>query len=166
MNEIVEIMENTDLRSLKKQQLIKINSYFGNIYKKKQNTRKNMIEQLIPIQRKIIIYKNIIGGNEDCPICFKKLNNTNYIITTCGHAFCTECIYTYVTKEKEICPICRKIYRYRDLVKPFTSKDIEYLFIFINNDENIEMKPIENAIQQRSLVIYIFIFKKNRDKMF
>ena len=60
MNEIVEIMENTDLRSLKKQQLIKINSYFGNIYKKKQNTRKNIIEQLIPIQRKIIIYKNII----------------------------------------------------------------------------------------------------------
>ena len=47
MNEIIEIMENekTNLRSLKKQQIIKINKHFGHIFKKK-TTRKIKIENL------------------------------------------------------------------------------------------------------------------------
>ena len=42
MNEIIEIMENekTNLRSLKKQQLFKINKFFGHIFKKKRNVKK------------------------------------------------------------------------------------------------------------------------------
>lgn len=160
--ELQQIMENemTDLRSLKKQQLIKINNHFGYIFKKKQTVRKKMIERLIPIHRKMVIYKKIISGNEECPICLDLLHKFNYVISECGHAFCTECIFKYITTEKEICPICREPYTYEDLVKPFTPKDIEFLLSIVikyNQKIQIETEPetIEDSIQQPYLFIYL-----------
>lgn len=156
MNEIIEIMENekTNLRSLKKQQLFKINKFFGHIFKKKTK-RKKMIDNLIPINRKMVIYKKIIDGNEDCPICFNNLTIINHLITTCGHAFCIKCIFKYVTSEKEICPICREPYTYEDLTLPFTPKDINN---FINtqveiNQETIQEPPrISNIYRMKNII--------------
>ena len=164
MNEIVEIMENeiTDLRSFKKQQLIKINKYFGYIFKKRQTTRKKMIELLIPIHRKMVISKKIIEGKEECPICLNILNHMNNTITTCGHVFCRECIFKYITTEKEICPICRKPYIYEDLIKPFTPKDIDFLLLFIiQNNQNVQEENNEiEIIEQPQPIRYTYRINK------
>ena len=148
MNEIVEIMENemTDLRSLKKQQLIKINNHFGNIFKKNKITRQEMIELLIPIHRRMVMFKKIISGHEDCPICFNHLDDMNHIITNCGHAFCTQCIFKYITTEKELCPLCREKYTYEDLIQPFTPKDVEFLICIVI--QNNEIDPIEQEQEE------------------
>jgi len=142
LQQIKHIMENDciNIRKLKKQELIKINEYYGYKFKKKKYNRKFLIQNLLPIHRKELLKKNIVLEKEDCPICFLTLNEYNYTITNCGHAFCRECIFLYITNEKENCPLCRETYGYDDFIKELTTEDIELLLLFLvgtqKNEEN------------------------------
>ena len=138
--EIIEV-EKTNIRGLKKQQLILLNHHFGFVIKKKVK-RNVLLENLLKIQRKMIISKNVLLEKEDCPICFIPLNKWNNIITTCGHAYCNECIFKYITMEKEICPICREPYTYDEFIKPFTIKEIEALLSVIHKNKEPEIDTI------------------------
>ena len=45
-------------------------------------------------------------GNE-CNICFDDLEETNKVVTKCGHKFCVEC-YTRAARNNNDCAVCRK----------------------------------------------------------
>jgi len=52
----------------------------------------------------------IINDNckdEDCPICFEKLNNETFIRLTCNHEFCKRCIVECANKNIKKCALCR-----------------------------------------------------------
>ena len=42
-----------------------------------------------------------------CPICIE--DTSNNIKLNCQHIFCNECIKTWLSKQSNACPICRKI---------------------------------------------------------
>ena len=41
---------------------------------------------------------------ENCVICMDTINNAKKL--KCGHAFCTDCIDSYFSSCKEVCPTC------------------------------------------------------------
>lgn len=149
-SKIFEIMENetTNIRKMKKQELIKYGENFGYTFKKKYN-RNLLIEQLIPIHRKMVLNKKILLEKEECPICITILNQMNFIITDCGHAFCRECIFKYVTTDQEICPICRAKYTYDDLIKPFSAKEVELLLFMISKKKEEEQQEEEDEEEEQ-----------------
>jgi hypothetical protein len=152
---------------LKKQELIKINQYYGYIFKKKKCNRHFLIQNLLPIHRKEVLKKNIISEKEDCPICFLTLNKFNYTITNCGHAFCRECIFLYITKEKENCPLCREPYSYDDFIKPLTPTELELLLYLVSINEKNENETNENEhIITPSVVSYYLYIMNYCKKIF
>ena len=46
---------------------------------------------------------------ENCPICFESLENTNVCITKCNHQYCVACFIKHVCNSKSngSCPLCR-----------------------------------------------------------
>lgn len=44
--------------------------------------------------------------NNDCPICYEKIGDTNFTITSCGHKFCNPCLFKHMDNNNE-CPMCR-----------------------------------------------------------
>ena len=158
-NTISEIMEDEsmNIRTLKKQQLIQLNTHFGLIQKKQKYNRNMLIENLLPIRCKIILYNRILLGKEDCPICFQTMTRMNYHITSCGHGFCIECIFKYVTTEKELCPMCRKPYSYEDLIQPFTPDEIDAL---LSMNEPVTLNKVTIFLKYKKIayyILYIFI---------
>ena len=51
--------------------------------------------------------KSYIQEENHCNICFDDLEDTNKVITKCGHKFCVEC-YTRAARNKNDCAVCRK----------------------------------------------------------
>jgi hypothetical protein len=51
--------------------------------------------------------KPYIQEENHCNICFDDLEDTNKVITKCGHKFCVEC-YTRAARNKNDCAVCRK----------------------------------------------------------
>ena len=156
---ISEIMEDEsmNIRTLKKQQLIQLNTHFGLIQKKQKYNRNMLIENLLPIRCKIILYNRILLEKEDCPICFQTMTRMNYHITSCGHGFCIECIFKYVTTEKELCPMCRKPYSYEDLIQPFTPDEIDAL---LSMNEPVTLNKVTIFLKCKKIayyILYIFI---------
>lgn len=45
--------------------------------------------------------------NEECPICFEKIQGINNCTTPCGHVFCFRCI-TEAMNNNSRCPCCRQ----------------------------------------------------------
>ena len=46
---------------------------------------------------------------EECPVCYKKMGKKDFVITKCGHKFCSKCIFTNFGKSQHgnNCPMCR-----------------------------------------------------------
>jgi hypothetical protein len=42
-----------------------------------------------------------------CPICYDKMDSK--IVLACNHPFCKDCIYKWICKGKNSCPMCRSI---------------------------------------------------------
>lgn len=51
--------------------------------------------------------KPFVQEENHCNICFDDLEDTNKVITKCGHKFCVEC-YTRAARNKNDCAVCRK----------------------------------------------------------
>jgi hypothetical protein len=47
--------------------------------------------------------------DEECPICFDKLNNENKLTTVCNHKFCVNCVEKMYNKRLVNCPLCRTV---------------------------------------------------------
>ena len=54
-----------------------------------------------PVKEKIIY--------DECPICFKTIKEKDFVVTKCGHKFCSKCIFTNFSKSQNgnCCPMCR-----------------------------------------------------------
>ncbi len=46
---------------------------------------------------------------EECPICMKRIGVKDFVVTKCGHKFCSKCIFTNFGKSQNghNCPMCR-----------------------------------------------------------
>lgn len=51
--------------------------------------------------------KPYIQEENQCNICFDNLEETNKVVTKCGHKFCVEC-YTRAARNNNDCAVCRK----------------------------------------------------------
>ena len=61
-----------------------------------------------PKKRKVTknpIHKPYVQEENQCNICFDDLEETNNVVTKCGHKFCVEC---YTELRATIVPVCRK----------------------------------------------------------
>lgn len=56
--------------------------------------------------KEIFSKKNEIKSETECPICLEK-NETPQIKVKCGHAFHSECLKEWFSKDKLTCPYCR-----------------------------------------------------------
>jgi hypothetical protein len=67
-------------------------------------------EQFNKIDKYIINKNNLIEyEGKDCNICMDTYNIDNIVVKLgCGHLFHTECIESWLCKEKISCPVCRK----------------------------------------------------------
>ncbi|KOC69259.1 TNF receptor-associated factor 6 [Habropoda laboriosa] len=68
--------------------------------------------------------KEYLEPRFECPICLTWLHDP--VLTSCGHKFCSQCIYTWLQKEGACCPIDSKPLKsegdlFRDL---YTSREI------------------------------------------
>lgn len=60
----------------------------------------------------------------ECTICFKIFTNP-YILTTCGHSFCYDCItQTKKLNNKITCPICRNVCPQQNIIKNYQLEQI------------------------------------------
>ena len=46
-------------------------------------------------------------GEQECPICFEKINKYGFCVTNCSHTFCMNCMIEAMKKKKN-CPLCRE----------------------------------------------------------
>jgi len=53
------------------------------------------------------VIKSPVHKNEDCPICFEKIEERNCATTGCGHQFCLSCIIRSGRQSND-CPLCRQ----------------------------------------------------------
>ena len=53
------------------------------------------------------IHKPYVQEENQCNICFDDLEETNKVVTKCGHKFCVEC-YTRAARNNNDCAVCRK----------------------------------------------------------
>ena len=83
--------------------------------------------------------KDKIKNNNDlqCSICIEDIKIKKTLVLDCGHAFCKDCLQTWVFKQisngkKPDCPMCRQnIIRDKDIKKPN-----KYIVININYDSD------------------------------
>lgn len=46
-------------------------------------------------------------GEQECPICFEKIQKYGFCVTNCNHQFCMNCMIEAMKKKKN-CPLCRE----------------------------------------------------------
>ena len=92
---IMEIAELNDLVEM---------HYKGkNLFKKRYNNAMIRLKKVQDrIQEKI---SNMYENNDDCPVCYEKIEKTNLIVPLCFHNICVSC-YERCYK----CPLCREAY--------------------------------------------------------
>ena len=66
----------------------------------------------------------VVVDELQCPICLNDIPSGHRVTTKCGHGFCSECIYEWVSRKK-ICPLCRAPDPLQHLRVPMVSGLIE-----------------------------------------
>jgi hypothetical protein len=60
-------------------------------------------------------------NEEDCPICYEKMEDLTFVKLNCSHQFCKPCIKRHLSINKHFCPMCRgtitEIYTQNPIVK-------------------------------------------------
>ncbi|XP_043265535.1 TNF receptor-associated factor 6-like [Colletes gigas] len=86
------------------------------------------IKEQIAVDRENVLcsdgMKEYLEPRFECPICLTWLRDP--VLTSCGHKFCSQCIYTWLQKEGACCPVDSKPLKsesdlFRDL---YTSREI------------------------------------------
>ena len=62
------------------------------------------------------VIKSPVHKNEECPICFEKIEERNCATTKCGHQFCLSCIIKSGRISND-CPLCRQAITDRTVVR-------------------------------------------------
>lgn len=79
--------------------------------------------------------------NEECPICYEKINDKkNIAITSCGHKFCCKCLVKSCSRNGE-CPICRHKIFEDFIIKSFLSNQDRIMKRSLDNFEIVERFP-------------------------
>lgn len=65
---------------------------------------------------------NVLKAEEDCVICFYKLNKSKHIKLKCGHFFHTDCLCSCFRRE---CPLCRSRIDASDASEIFNEKLVQ-----------------------------------------
>jgi len=61
------------------------------------------------ILQKYHIFVNNMFPEEKCPVCLDEIAEENQFTTSCGHVFCSQCIYQIHTLCIQVhCPLCRR----------------------------------------------------------
>lgn len=90
----------------------------------------------------------------ECPICLTWLRDP--ILTSCGHKFCSQCIYTWLQKEGACCPVDSQPLKSDDLFRDlYTSREISQQRMICPYQQfgcQVELSPVdmENHIGQCS----------------
>ena len=98
-----------------------VHSFYGSQTRKENITRRDVEDILmsygfiyeiedIEIPQKKIILENVSTVNKEqeedmCPVCYETYD-TFYILNTCKHKFCFDCINTWIN-HSDSCPMCR-----------------------------------------------------------
>jgi hypothetical protein len=69
----------------------------------------NSVGDKVRIFSDLCTYSEVLENkkNDDCPICFEPIENTNNITTECGHKFHANCLLQNVSLNGYSCPCCR-----------------------------------------------------------
>ena len=69
-------------------------------------------QQAIPVggvatSIRVLNCDEVCGKNEDCPVCYVRLENNTFVKLGCSHYFCKNCIKGCVDRRILNCPMCR-----------------------------------------------------------
>lgn len=95
----------------------------------KNKNKINKVKHNVPILTNKSIKCPEIKNNEEsleCPICYEKIKNNNYIVTKCDHTFCNDCLFKSLTNSS-CCPLCRNELFTFEKIKPLTLSNVHYL---------------------------------------
>ena len=93
---------------------------------------------------------------EDCAICYEKLETTNVCTTSCGHKFCMTCILQMVhnnSSSSNSCPLCRKTLIDKPLrnIQSYTSVSSiiynEYDNVYSPSNDNSDFQYFINSME-------------------
>lgn len=79
-----------------------------------KNNRDAMI-YVIKTNENVIKLNNLKNKEEDCSICFDKLDGSRMILE-CGHMYCIEC-FTNHSRLNNKCPLCRDTFGKKPIVR-------------------------------------------------
>lgn len=90
----------------------KKNNKLGNVHKCSRVTRCTISEN-----------RECDEEENNCPICYDKIENNNYIVTKCNHTFCNDCLFKSL-KNGSKCPLCREEIFNFEKIKSLNDSDI------------------------------------------
>jgi hypothetical protein len=71
--------------------------------------RTRTIPEIVKPSMELILNLESVDAEEDCPVCYEKPVEKNYVTTNCSHDFCLECIKKIIpTRNMVSCPLCRE----------------------------------------------------------
>jgi hypothetical protein len=64
---------------------------------------------ITPTAPQVIQTDKLITEDVECPICYNKLNDDNFVYLNCNHEYCKDCIkqIMVMSEHKRTCPMCR-----------------------------------------------------------
>ena len=124
------IMKYTDLIELSMDELRQIQRH----YAIKPCKTKRRLAELI---NRFIRIHNIenIQSITDCAICMETIDERYKIITDCNHAFCDICMTEYIKTSLQ-CPMCRKSYKYTNIVNQMSAARMIEIEDLIKNNKH------------------------------
>ncbi|XP_020278209.1 TNF receptor-associated factor 6 [Pseudomyrmex gracilis] len=91
-------------------------------------------------------YKTHVDPKYECPICLQWLHET--VLTSCGHKFCSKCIYAWLEKKESCCPVdSRSLKHENDLFRDLhTDREISQIHINCPYQQfgcEVELSPVD-----------------------
>ena len=97
---------------------------YNNQFIKNYPTYLKMSRNEVQVQNEV--QNEVINEVRECPICYNEIGEKNVCVTSCGHAFCLQCLLQ-AYNEKIECPCCRSILNENDKESESSEDDDETL---------------------------------------